>query len=70
VDKLLNDARQQPDVATRKPLYDAAAKVLADDDSIVYLYTQPWPFVLSKKVVGFKGYPDGLIRLRDVNLKD
>ena len=70
VDKLLNEARTKPDLATRKPLYDAAAKQLAEDDSIVYLYGQPWPFVLSKKVQGFKGYPDGLIRLRGVSLKD
>lgn len=69
VDRLLNDARAKPDVATRKPLYDAAAKILADEDPIVYLYAQPWPFALSKKVQGFTPYPDGLIRLRGVSIK-
>jgi peptide/nickel transport system substrate-binding protein len=69
VDKLLDDARVQPTVALRKPLYDAAQKILADEDPIVYLYYQPWPYVLSKKVQGFTPYPDGLIRLRGVSVK-
>jgi peptide/nickel transport system substrate-binding protein len=69
VDKLLDDARVQPTVAQRKPLYDAAQKILADEDPIVYVYYQPWPYVLSKKVQGFTPYPDGLIRLRGVSVK-
>ncbi|WP_347558475.1 ABC transporter substrate-binding protein [Robbsia sp. KACC 23696] len=69
VDKLLNEARTKPDVASRKPLYDAAQKILADEDPLTYLYYQPWPFALSKKVQGFVAYPDGLIRLRGVSIK-
>jgi len=56
-------------VAQRKPLYDAAQKILADEDPIVYVFYQPWPYVLSKKVQGFTPYPDGLIRLRGVSVK-
>jgi peptide/nickel transport system substrate-binding protein len=56
-------------VEQRKPLYDAASKILADEDPIVYLYVQPWPYVLSKKVQGFTPYPDGLIRLRGMSIK-
>lgn len=69
VDKLLNDARIKSSVTERKPLYDAAQKILADDDPILYLYVQPWPYVLTKKVQGFVPYPDGLIRLRGVSIK-
>ncbi|KKB61446.1 ABC transporter substrate-binding protein [Robbsia andropogonis] len=69
VDKLLNEARTKQDVASRKPLYDAAQKILADEDPLTYLYYQPWPFALSKKVQGFVAYPDGLIRLRGVSIK-
>ncbi|MGF6597564.1 peptide/nickel transport system substrate-binding protein [Paraburkholderia sp. GAS448] len=69
VDRLLDDARIKTNAADRKPLYDSAAKILADEDPIVYIYVQPWPFVLSKKVQGFTPYPDGLIRLRGVSIK-
>lgn len=69
VDRLLDEARTKATVAERKPLYDAADKILADEDPIVYLYVQPWPYLLSKKIQGFVPYPDGLIRLRGVSLK-
>jgi peptide/nickel transport system substrate-binding protein len=69
VDKLLDAARVKLTVADRKAQYDAAAKVLADEDPNVYIYVQPWPFVLSKKVQGFTPYPDGLIRLSGVSVK-
>ncbi|APR37208.1 ABC transporter substrate-binding protein [Paraburkholderia sp. SOS3] len=69
VDKLLDAARVKLTVADRKAQYDAAAKVLADEDPNVYIYIQPWPYVLSKKVQGFTPYPDGLIRLRGVSIK-
>jgi peptide/nickel transport system substrate-binding protein len=69
VDKLLDTARVKLTVADRKAQYDAAAKLLADEDPNVYIYVQPWPFVLSKKVQGFTAYPDGLIRLRGVSIK-
>ncbi|HVE08046.1 MAG TPA: ABC transporter substrate-binding protein, partial [Paraburkholderia sp.] len=69
VDDALNAARVKQSVADRKAQYDAAAKILADEDPLLFIYVQPWPFVLSKKVQGFTAYPDGLIRLRDVSVK-
>ena len=69
VDKLLDDARVKSTVADRKTSYDAAQKILADEDPIIYLYAQPWPYAMSKKVQGFTPYPDGLIRLRGVSIK-
>ena len=68
VDKLLNEARSINDEAKRKQLYDSAQAILKDDLPIIYTYYQPWPFVLSKKMQGFKPYPDGMIRLKGVKL--
>jgi peptide/nickel transport system substrate-binding protein len=69
VDQLLDDARVKSTVAERKALYNDAQKVLADEDPVVYLHDQPWPYVLSKKVQGFVPSPDGLIRLRGVSIQ-
>jgi peptide/nickel transport system substrate-binding protein len=68
VDKLLNEARSINDEAKRKQLYDSAQEILKQDLPIIYTYYQPWPFVLSKKMQGFKPYPDGMIRLKGVKL--
>ena len=40
---------------------------MQDELPIIYTYYQPWPFVTAKKVVGFKPYPDGMIRLAGVS---
>jgi peptide/nickel transport system substrate-binding protein len=66
VDRLLNEARGVNDEAKRKQLYSAAQAILQDELPIIYVYYQPWPFALSKKVQGFKPYPDGMIRLKGV----
>nr|WP_246179586.1 ABC transporter substrate-binding protein [Microvirga thermotolerans] len=66
VDRLLNEARTVTDEAKRKELYDAAQTILQDELPIIYTYYQPWPFVLAKKVQGFRPYPDGMIRLKGV----
>jgi len=68
VDKLLNQARLEPDTAKRKAIYDQAQTILQDDLPQMYLYFQPWPFALSKKVKGFVPYPDGMIRLKGASL--
>lgn len=66
IDKLLNDARKVPDEGKRKAIYDQAQTILQNETQAVYIYYQPWPFVLAKKVQGFKPYPDGMIRLKGV----
>ena len=68
VDKNLNEARQVSDQAERKELYDNAQAILQDDLPLVYTYYQPWPFVLAKNVSGFEPYPDGMIRLKGMNV--
>jgi peptide/nickel transport system substrate-binding protein len=66
IDKDLNQAKVTPDLAARKKLYDDAQSVLQDELPIIYLYHQPWPFVLSKDIKGFTPLPTGLISLKGV----
>lgn len=66
VDKDLNVAKVTADVETRKKLYDHAQSILQDELPIIYLYHQPWPFVLTKGVKGFTPLPTGLISLKGV----
>lgn len=66
VDKDLNVAKVTADVETRKKLYDHAQSILQDELPIIYLYHQPWPFVLAKGVKGFTPLPTGLISLKGV----
>lgn len=68
VDRLLDEARVTPDTQARQPLYKQAQDILQDDLPIIYIYHQPWPFVLSSAVEGFKAYPDGMLRLQGVSL--
>jgi peptide/nickel transport system substrate-binding protein len=68
VDRLLNEARVTPDVEARQELYEKAQAILQDDLPIIYVYHQPWPFVLSASVSGFTPYPDGMVRLKGVSL--
>ncbi|QUS36775.1 ABC transporter substrate-binding protein [Falsirhodobacter algicola] len=70
VDRLLNDARTQSDIATRKADYDAAGKILAMDLPIIYLGHQTYIFAEDTGVQGFKAYPDGMIRLEGVTDED
>lgn len=66
VDKDLNTAKVTPDFEARKKLYDDAQSILQDELPIIYLYHQPWPFVLAKGVKGFTPLPTGLISLKGV----
>ncbi|MFA5521695.1 MAG: ABC transporter substrate-binding protein [Castellaniella sp.] len=66
VDRLLNEARTVADVDKRKAIYAKAQEILQDELPSVYLYFQPWPWAISKKVEGFTAYPDGMVRLRGV----
>ncbi|MCQ8781332.1 ABC transporter substrate-binding protein [Mangrovibrevibacter kandeliae] len=66
VDDLLNKAKVTPDVEARKDLYDQAQAILQDELPLIYVYHQPWPFVLAKDVHGFTPLPTGLISLKGV----
>jgi len=68
VDKALFAARATTDTAKRKALYDAAQKILLDELPIIYTYQQSWNWAISKKLSGFKPYPDGMIRLTGMSM--
>ena len=70
VDRLLDEARQTPDTEARVPLYDQAQVILQDELPIIYIYHQPWPFVLAANVEGFEAYPDGMLRLKGVSIAE
>src|SRR3546814_5061749 len=69
VDELLRKARTIADQEKRKAVYDEAQTILQDELPSMYIYYQPWPFVVSKKVQGFNPYPDGMIRLGGVSFR-
>ena len=68
MDKLLDDARTEGDVAKRKALYAQEAELEQKDMPISYLYTQRDLAGLSAKLHGFKPIPDGLIRLQGLTI--
>src|SRR5690606_34676445 len=68
MDKLMNEARSEPDEAKRRELYAQALKKMQDDDPRIYLFYLPWIFGTQANVQGFVPYPDGLIRLKNVTV--
>ncbi|MGY1915023.1 ABC transporter substrate-binding protein [Blastococcus sp. SYSU DS0973] len=68
VDRLLNAAATETDQATRKDLYDQAAKLIVDDVSYLYLYN---PDVVQAWAPGLSGYQiraDKAINFENVEL--
>jgi len=70
IDQILNSARTQADTAARKAQYDAARAILHDEAPLVYLYHDSWITALNAGIEGYTGYPDGMIRLEGVSLKE
>jgi peptide/nickel transport system substrate-binding protein len=66
VDRLLNEAKTEADFDARKRLYGEALAILQDELPIVYVYHQPFPYVLAAGIEGFEPIPTGLISLRGV----
>lgn len=66
IDRLLTQARAVYTLAERKPLYDAAQRIIQDETPLIYLYNQPWYFATSARISGFQVHPDGMIRLAGI----
>ena len=63
--RLLNRAREVSDHAQRAALYrDAIEKFAFARRNIVYLYHQNYIVAFPKNFKGYKGVPDGLIRIK------
>lgn len=68
LDKLLAESRATGDIATRQKVYEKIAAIVAADNPIIYTYHQKWIWGLSKKITGFKPYPDAMIRTVGMNM--
>ena len=68
VDSLLTKARQTPDPAERKKLYDRATEILVRDTPRLHLWHRRVFTGYSAKISGFTPYPDGIIRLKGLKL--
>ena len=68
VDALLTRARQVPDPAERKKLYDQATEILVRDTPRLHLWHRRVFTGYNAKITGFTPYPDGIIRFRGLKL--
>ncbi|HEU4368615.1 MAG TPA: ABC transporter substrate-binding protein [Methylomirabilota bacterium] len=67
-DALVTKARQTPDPAERKKLYDAATEHLLRDLPRLHLWHRRVFTGYSARITGFTPHPDGIIRLRGLKL--
>jgi peptide/nickel transport system substrate-binding protein len=68
-DKALEDARLVTDPAQRKAIYEKLAKVVLNDEPLIYLYHRKLLIAHTTKLEGYKQMPDGLVRVIGLKLK-
>ena len=68
-DKALDDARLVTDQDKRKALYEKLAKLVLDEDPILYIYHRKILIAHTTKLEGYKQMPDGLVRVTGLTLK-
>ncbi len=69
IDELLNKSRSARDPAERRKLYEQiAARVVAKDRPIIYLYHRNWLWAYTAKLAGVRGVPDGLLRVTGLKM--
>jgi len=64
IDALLNRAREVSDVGQRRALYREATDMFTARRNIIYLYHPNYIVAFPKNLKGYKGVPDGLIRIK------
>jgi len=69
VDKLLDQSRVPSDPAARKAIYAQLAKILLNDDSILYLYHRRILIAHTARLEGYTQMPDGLVRVVGLKFK-
>ncbi len=69
LDAALAEGRATSDPEKRRAAYARAEQVIAEDNPIIYLYHRKYIFAFIAKLQGYTPYPDGIIRLRNVSLK-
>lgn len=68
-DKLMEDARLTSNFAERKTIYEKLTRIVLNDEPIIYLYHKKLLFAHTKKLVGYRQMPDGLVRVVGLKLK-
>jgi peptide/nickel transport system substrate-binding protein len=71
VDRLLNEARTTLDEGRRKELYTQVMEILHEDVPYVYLYhnNSTTDFAFQGNLTGFEAYPDGILRVANIDKK-
>lgn len=70
VDKLLVEARQNPNADERLDLYRQVQEILVDEAPMIYIHHQEFLLGVSDKVQGFWQHPTGILMLKDVSLTE
>jgi len=68
-DKALEGARLDSDRDKRKAIYEPLAKLVQDEEPILYLYHRRIIIAHTTKLEGYKQMPDGLVRVVGLKLK-
>ncbi|HKU05051.1 MAG TPA: ABC transporter substrate-binding protein [Bradyrhizobium sp.] len=68
-DKALDDARLVTDQSQRKAIYEKLAKLVLEDNPLLYLYHRRILIAHTTKLEGYKQMPDGLVRVIGLKLK-
>jgi peptide/nickel transport system substrate-binding protein len=69
VDKAFNDARAVSDMKQRKAIYEKAAKIILDENPLIYLYHRRVLIAHTARLEGYRQMPDGLVRVVGLRLK-
>ncbi len=64
IDSVLNKAREISDVGQRRALYREAVDMFDARRNIIYIYHLNYLVAFPKNLKGYKGIPDGLIRIK------
>jgi peptide/nickel transport system substrate-binding protein len=68
-DKAMEDARLITDPAQRKAIYEKLAKIVLNEEPIIYLYHRKILIAHTTKLEGYKQIPDGLVRVVGLKFK-
>jgi peptide/nickel transport system substrate-binding protein len=68
-DKALEEARLVTDPAQRKAIYERLAKIIRNDEPILYLLHRKILIAHTAKLEGYKQIPDGLVRVVGLKFK-
>lgn len=68
LDRLLLEARQNPDPDERQALYSEAQQILVEEAPMLYIHHQEFLIAVSDDVQGLWQHPTGILMLKDVTL--